>query len=816
MKPRLVNLEDAREAIKPYLQQYLGEHGYNTQENFQCINPNHNDSTPSMTCRKHPNEAFCFGCNLSVDIFAAAHILEGKPDKGAEFVEENLLYLAKKYNVQIKMADLTAEEVYEYRTYQAYKIAAEMVANTSFGDYKLIDKEIERRGWDKDKCTSWGIGTVNTEEFKAHMRAAGFEPKFLSGVDLDRANLFNSRNLIFTVYDDESRPVGFSAKNLKYDKNGKNGPRYINTRETGLECAIFKKGERLYGYDIAKDASDPLFMFEGQADVITARHHGLINCCSAMGTAITDHHITLLKKHGTFNIVLVFDADEGGQAAVERVIDKKFSKEKDFRIKLCQLPDGTDPDELIRTEGFDSFVRLKKWTAFEWRMTSLADKIDGDIDEEQRRDIAEKMIPIIVSEKSHIRQEEMAKQVARMTGYDMATIISEVKRLRNEKNANVQARKTNLIEALLTNVRHNPADAEIALAQCQTALSDINKSLQIESEESSTLGSIITLKEIDETKTGEFAGFYMRPDGMGSIGARLNEDWKQDNLFYVGGSEQAGKTSMCCQMAYEIADDPLNNALCIYHSIDDAAKRIIYKWVCSASEGTELELNHVSNPNYWSKQEGNEFILDIREQSYRKILKMVKSGQLVIKDAADGASLAYGESVVNYYREKYPEKNIVFFIDNFHKLPDYADINGHERIKRLSNHLKNMALTHHITIVSTVEYRKLQAGERPSNLAIAESRSLAYDADIIMHLHNDLHHKGENEAVLIHQDEKGNILPRIWCKFGKNKITGWTGREFMDLHPYSARFKPVETEEAEQDQRDRLAFIKENALSKMF
>jgi len=816
MKPRLINLEETTRVIRPYLEQYLQEHGIDPSKNFSCLNPKHTDSSPSMTCKQVPERAFCFGCGYTADIFAAASCIEGKPSTGIGYIEDNVLYLAEKYGIQVKLSDLTPEELYEYRTYQAYKMAAELVADPNFGDYSVVDKEIDRRGWDKNKIAEWGIGTIDFNEFREKLKAAGYEPKFLGGIDLDRSNLFNSNNLLFTVYDDQGRPVGFSAKNLKYNGDGHSGPKYINTRGTGLECAIFKKGERLYGYEIAKEAPDPLYIFEGQADVITARHHGLMNCCCGMGTALTDHHITLLKKHGSFNIVLVYDSDKAGELAAQKALDEKFGKEKDFRVKLCQLPAGQDPDELIRTHGFDEFVRLKRWTAFEWRMMKFVEDFGGDLDDDQRREVAEKMIPIIVAEMSHIRQEEMAKQVAKMTGYDLTTIVSEVRRQKNEKDAEVQTKKKNLIEALLTDVKKNPNDAELALAQCQNAISDINKSLQVENEESSTVSAIASLKEADEMKTGEFAGFFLKADGLGGIGARMDDDWKRDNLMFVGGSEQAGKTTFCAQLAYEIADDKKNDAICIYHSIDDAKKSIIYKWICNASEDKRLTLNMVSNPNYWALQPGCEFVHEAREKAYRKVLKMVKNGQLVVKDSSDGSSVSYAENVVRYYRELYPEKNIVLFIDNFHKLPDYSEIQGHERVKRLSNHLKNMAVAHNITIICTVEYRKLQAGEKPTNLAIAESRSLAYDSTVIVHLHNDMHHKGEQESVLVHQDEDGKLLPRIWCKFGKNKVSGYEGREFLDLHPAGARMSSVQIEIAEQEQRDRLAYLKENHATEQY
>ena len=816
MKPRLIDLEATTKAIRPYLEQYLQEHGIDATKNFSCLNPKHGDSAPSMTCKQVPERAFCFGCGYTADIFAAASCLENKPMTGVGYIEDNVLYLAKKYGVNVKLADLTPEEIYEYRTFQAYKMAADLIADTNFGDYSIVDKEIARRGWDKDKVSEWGIGTVDFHEFRDRLKAAGFEPKFLGGIDLDRSNLFNTNNLLFTVYDDDGRPVGFSAKNLKYNGDGKSGPKYINTRGTGLECAIFRKGERLYGYDIAKEAPDPLYIFEGQADVVTARHHGLMNCCCTMGTALTDHHITLLKKHGSFNVVLVFDSDTAGELAVQKALDEKFGKEKDFRVKLCQLPAGQDPDDLLRQHGFDEFVRLKRWTAFEWRMMKFTDEFQDDLDDDQKREVAEKMVPIIVAEQSHLLQEEMSKQVAKVTGYDLATITSEVKRLKNEKDAEVGIRKKNLIEALLTDVKRNPNDAELALAQCQHAISDINKSVQVENEESSTLSAIMSLKETDETKTGEFSGFFMRPDGLGNIAARLDDDWRSDNLFFVGGSEQAGKTTFCAQMAYEIASDPRNNAICIYHSIDDAKKYIIYKWICNAQDSLRLELNHVSNPNYWAQQPGHDYLKEERERAYKRVLKLVKDSRLVVKDASDGASLPYIENVIRYYRELFPDRKIVLFGDNFHKYPDYSEISGHERVKRLSNHMKNMTVSNHITIVSTVEYRKLQAGEKPTNLAIAESRSLAYDSTVICHLHNDMHHVGEKSAVLVHRDEQGNVLPRIWCKFGKNKVSGFEGREFLDLYPSNARMRSVQLELAEQEQRERMAFLKENQESEQY
>lgn len=820
MKQRLINLEAMNEALRPYLKQYLEEHGINTDTAFSCINPNHEDKHPSMVASNNPEGYFyCNACHTYGDIFTACHYLDGRPLEGRGFIEDNMLYLADKFGIQVELEDLTPEEIYEYRTYAAYAFAAKLIADPEFGDYSMVDEEIKRRGWDKDKIASWGIGTVDYKAFRERMKKAGYEPRFLSGVDLDRSNLFDKHNMLFTIYDDRGRPVGFSAKNLKHRKDDSTtGPKYINTRGTGLECAIFKKGERLYGYHIARTAASPLYIFEGQADVITARHKGLNNCCCTLGTALTDHHINLMKRYGTFNVVLVFDSDAAGEAAVQKALDEKFAKEKDFRVKLIQLPAGDDPDDLLRERGIDEFVRLKKWTAFEWRLARFMEEqaSEEELDDDKRTEIAQKMAQIIVSEKSHIRQQEMARQVARMTGHDVATIMSEVKRLRNEKEADVQNRKKAVLEAMTWEVQKNPAEAEMALIQAQHQLNDINKSLDSELNENSGLNMILTQKENDEQKSGEFAGFFMKPWGLGGIAARMDDDWRKDALVFIGGSEQAGKTTFATQMAWEIATDERNDAICIYHSIDDAARMIIYKMVCQATEGTKLRLNHVSSPNYWRQQDGFSFVPTIREEGYRKVIQAIKDEKIIIKDASDGQSLMYAESLVRKYRDKYPEKNIVLFCDNFHKYPDLAELHGHERVKRISNIMKNMTVANHVTIVSTVEYRKLAPGERPTNLAIAESRALQYDASVIIHLYNDLHHTDEDSAMLIHEDEHGQILPRIWVKFGKNKVSGYEGREFLDLYGYAGQYRAVDLDKAIQDQKERSAILDQKSPNNDF
>jgi DNA primase catalytic core len=804
MKNRLVNLEAATNALKPFLYQYLQEHGIDTSKNFRCINPKHEDQQASMGCLGDPNIhiAHCFSCQTKADIFTCAHFLEGKPIKGKEWIEENLKYLANKYGVQVEMEDLTPDEIYEYRTYEAYRLAADIIANPDIGDYSNVNKEIERRQWDIERLREWGIGTIDHKTFKESMRAGGFEPSFLRGIDLERSNLFNENNLLFTVYDENYRPVGFSARNIEFTKEDPSSRKYNNTRVTGLECNIFKKSERLYGFELAKDASSPLYLFEGQPDVITARHHGLINCACTMGTNLTDHHINLLKKYGIFNIVLVFDSDNPGKEAARKTIDEKLSPHKEFRVSLIHLPGGMDPDELFRAKGAEEFARLKRWDAFEWRIQQF----DEEEDPEQ---IAEKVIPIILSERNHLKQEKMAKILAKRTGFDHSSILSELKRQRNEKEANLAERKMGIIEDALYKAKRNPDNAQLLLTEARAMVEDVQRKFGEDGLASETvLDFVLTQKETDENKTGNFAGFYLKPDGLGGIGARLNDNWRSGHWICVGGVPQAGKTSFVTQMAYEIASDERNNATVIYHSIDDAARFILFKFVANAADDIRLRLGHITNPNYWEQQEVFAEMRAARDRGYKKIIELVKDQRLVIKDASENNSLAYAENLLRYYREIHPDRNIVLAIDNFHKLPDYAQYNGHEKTKAVSNHVKSLTSTYDSTLLTTIEYKKIYEDSMPRNSDIADSRSIEYDSTCVIHLHNDVHIRGADKAVLVHEwcDE---LMPRVRVGFGKNKISGYEGREFLDFFPAMGVMKAVDLITAEEDQKARIQFLLE-------
>lgn len=795
---RLTNLDEVIAKLRAFLPQYLTEHGIDVSKNFSCLNPKHEDKSPSMSCKQNPENAFCFSCMVTCDIFQAAHYLEDKPISGPEFIEKNVKYLAEKYGVELQLEEMTEDELYRYRTYRAYRDAADLIANRQFGDYTKLDAEIQKRGWNPETIK---VGTVVYKDFRNALKNMGYEPRFQDEVDLGRPDIFNEDNMIFTICDEFGRPVGFAARNLVYD--GEHGAKYLNQKTTGLRCNIYQKARRLYELHTALRYTPPIFIFEGYTDVLTAQNAGFFNCCAIGGTAFTQQHLELLKQLNQFHIVICLDGDKPGQTRTAELLDKFFSCQRDLQVEIVNLPDGLDPDDIIREKGLDTFLGLKRWSAFEWRLLQYPDDADPEA-------VCKIMIPLIVNEQSHVRQDKLCGVLSQFTGVDKQIISSELNRLQSEKERHKHREKEAVLEQAWSEIRRAPEDTKTLLYECASRIEAIeNKYDENSFSVDSTIQFVETERATQDAMTGEFAGFNLSEMGLQGLGNYLNGNWRDGVFFCFGGSANSGKTSLLSQFAYEIGAHKDNNATVIYHSIDDSKEQILPRLVCQAYGSPDLTMNQVRNPNYYKKYDpaGNE-ILQRRSIGYQELLRLMRDGRIILKDVSEGSSFAFGEGLIRYYKELYPDRNIVYILDNLHKSPDFGNLEPRMRFKTLSNHMKETAVRHHCTIMATVEYTKLEPGVIPHNNNIAETRAVIYDASFIGHLFNDLHENGAS-AVCTHEYQN-EVLPRLRLGIGKNKVTEFKGRIFLDFFPASGLFRRVVTEVAEHDMKTIVAARKAN------
>ncbi len=155
--------------------------------------------------------------------------------------------------------------------------------------------------------------------------------------------------IIFPILDYRGRLIGFGGRVLDQGE-----PKYLNSPETPL----FQKGHELYGLYHAQKANRKLhrvLIVEGYMDVIALFQHGVTYAVATLGTATTATHLQRLSRH-TAEIVFCFDGDQAGRTAAWRALLVALPLvQDDIQIRFMFLPDGEDPDSLIRKEGQQNF-----------------------------------------------------------------------------------------------------------------------------------------------------------------------------------------------------------------------------------------------------------------------------------------------------------------------------------------------------------------------------------------------------------------------------------------------------------------------------
>lgn len=769
------NFDETISRLRKYLPQYLEEHGIDTSKHFKCINPNHQDDTPSCSVAGgNGRETFhCFGMGCSGNIFTAAHYLENKPLTGKEFIYETLLPLAEKFKVPVEVTELTEEEIYELDTYRAYRTAASLITLTG-----RASEYAKSRGLSETTCRTYCAGGVESYSwFRGRLKDAGFPAGFLDDIDLGRKDLFNENNLIFTIFDESDRPIGFAARNLDYEKGAPDErSKYVNSRTTGVKCNIYQKGKRLYGLNKASN-SRPLYIFEGYIDVLTASQAG-VNCAGICGTALTVEHLATLRENNFFDVVLCLDGDEAGQSKIEKILDDRFSSARDFKVKVVALPEGQDPDDFIKTKGADEFFGLAHWSSFEWRLNRYSDEADS-------QEVCDHMVSVIVSEPNHIIREKDCKLLAEATGFSLKTIQLEVERHLSLLSQDKAIQRDSILQKAFQDLQKDPKVAEIVLQDTLQSIQDLDKQFDDSFLSfDSCIEYIRHQKETEESRSGEFAGFRLGQDLIG-LEQAMNGQCKRDVLCFFGGGANSGKSSLLTKMLFSAISIPENNAIGILHSIDDSLEQALPRFVCVAEGSKRLEINQVLYPQYHAV--GRPEVLQRRQDGYQILEGLLRQNKLLFKDSTHGDSLAFAEALISRVKREFPDKNIIYVLDNFHLLSDFPSLDERVRYKTLSRKLKSLATRHHIAIWATVEYKKSDTGQRPTNNSVAETVQLQYDGNFIGHIWNEVHERGA-KAELFHTDEEGNILPIVELIVGKNKISSFKSSVFMNFFPASADF----------------------------
>jgi DNA primase len=204
-----------------------------------------------------------------------------------------------------------------------------------------------------------GFAPASWDTLAREMQRQGFSQELLlrSGLVAARENRggiydrFRNR-LIFTIYDRLGRPVAFGGRVFE-DTSASPAPKYLNSPET----PIFRKGQILYGFHMAKQAirqEGRALLVEGYTDVIACHRQGVSQAVGTLGTALTERHVEILKGVAK-EVILIFDSDTAGGSATERGIE--LCLEAGMRVRIVSLPEGEDPDSFLQQHDGSELLR---------------------------------------------------------------------------------------------------------------------------------------------------------------------------------------------------------------------------------------------------------------------------------------------------------------------------------------------------------------------------------------------------------------------------------------------------------------------------
>jgi DNA primase len=330
--------------------------------NFKALCPFHQEKTPSFTVSPSRQTFHCFGCGAGGSAFRFVMEYEHVDFPAA------VRKLAARAGITIVETGGARDEDRQYETRRKLlKLHAE-AAEWFHGNLTKREigeparKYLKQRGITAEIAKRWQLGYAPDEwdAFGGWARAQGYEQRDLLASGLLKTkdesdtqgrqsayDRFRGR-IMFPICNDVGEVIAFSGRLLK-DEEG--AAKYLNSPETPL----FRKGNVLFGLNKSKRAlieANCAIVCEGQLDLISLFEAGIANVVAPQGTAFTENQARILKRYVN-EVVLCFDSDVAGAKAAERSLDALL--ENDFIVRVVELPQGDDPDSLVRRDGKEQF-----------------------------------------------------------------------------------------------------------------------------------------------------------------------------------------------------------------------------------------------------------------------------------------------------------------------------------------------------------------------------------------------------------------------------------------------------------------------------
>ena len=405
---------------------------------YKACCPFHSEKTPSFTVSPQKGFYHCFGCGAHGT--ALGFLMEFERLEFVEAVEE----LAQMLGLDVPRDESPQRQTPIAPLYDALAEAARLYRQALKEHQAAVDY-LKARGLDGERARQFGVGYApagwdfllrhfgQSDETLRRLKSAGLIVARDGGGFYDR---FRDR-ITFPIRDGRGRVVGFGGRVIADGE-----PKYLNSPET----PVFHKGRELYGLYEARRINRTLervLVVEGYMDVISLACQGIDNAVGTLGTATTREHLRRLFRAAP-EVVFCFDGDRAGREAAWRGLQTSLAELRDGRqVRFLFLPDGEDPDSLVRREGADGWARrletalpLSDYLIQELRTRADTDTMDG------RARLAELARPLLAELPEGVYRELLTDRLAEEVGLNrerLAALLGDGKSAPTPRRPGVRA-----------------------------------------------------------------------------------------------------------------------------------------------------------------------------------------------------------------------------------------------------------------------------------------------------------------------------------------------------------------------------------------
>ena len=320
--------------------------------NYSARCPFHDEKTPSFSVSRPKQLYYCFGCG------ARGTAISFLMDYDRLSFPEAIEALAEIHGLEVPREDGDSGQRQSQDRIRTLFDALERAS-------KFYQQQL-RSHQDASKAVDYLRGRGVTGELAQRFQV-GYAPGGLRNLPMTEplevqkaAGLVNEKSpgramdwfrdrIIFPIRDRRGRTIGFGGRVI-----GDGQPKYLNSPETDL----FHKHREVYGlYELLDAVRKPeaILVVEGYMDVIALSQFGVLNAVAALGTATSPDHVALLFRY-TPVIVFCFDGDAAGRRAAWKALESSLAHLREGRqVRFLMLPEGHDPDSLVRQEGAEAF-----------------------------------------------------------------------------------------------------------------------------------------------------------------------------------------------------------------------------------------------------------------------------------------------------------------------------------------------------------------------------------------------------------------------------------------------------------------------------